>query len=584
MRCDRLGRVLVVVVVGLSFLPAALFSQQAVSHARVVRLSYVSGTVALKRARASEWTSALVNTPIQEGFELSTAADSFAEVEFEDGATARLGELSKLAFTQLALDAEGNRLTSLTFEEGYATFHFGPTGRNPNSVKIADATLTPEGRSEFRTDFREGRIRVEVFLGMVEIVTLQGSVKLSKDKVLEYNPSAPEKAFNLQHGITSDAWDKWVAARDEQEMRAWNDQGVPSQGLRYGWSDLDTYGEWVQIPSYGLGWAPYSQVGWTPYSNGMWGMYPGTGWTWISADPWGWLPYHCGAWDFDDSFGWFWQMPMGGCFNWQGALVNWYAGPGWIGWTPQSPSWRPHPHPVTGGPTPSRPLPSLLGGRMVTTVPISAFQNGRVITPQTVGHVQMGEGIELVHPPLSPSVEATLSAAQLMSGAKQSPQGPSPSPSTRGAAAPSSILIGGNPAKEQEILSDHRGFLARVRGTGPLPQAQPLRAREGATLGGHFPVHGNVGEFRGEAFGPASEARGSEPGHGLSPGPAVVSHTSPGGGSYGGGHGGSGYSGGGGGAVHGGGGGGGGGGSHSSAGGGGGGGGFGGGGGGGGHH
>ena len=97
--------VLLVCVATLFFLPLTLVAQQPVSHVRVVRLSYVSGTVAVKRPGATEWAKALVNTPVQEGFEISTSADSFAEVEFENDSTARLGELSHLAFNQLALDA-----------------------------------------------------------------------------------------------------------------------------------------------------------------------------------------------------------------------------------------------------------------------------------------------------------------------------------------------------------------------------------------------------------------------------------------------------------------------------------------------
>ncbi len=71
---------------------------------RVVRLSYVSGTVGVKRPASTEWAKAQVNTPIQEGFEMSTSAKSYAEVEFENGSTARLGEFSKVSFDQLAMD------------------------------------------------------------------------------------------------------------------------------------------------------------------------------------------------------------------------------------------------------------------------------------------------------------------------------------------------------------------------------------------------------------------------------------------------------------------------------------------------
>src|SRR5271157_1456568 len=175
------GRIPSVCIASLLFLPTTLAAQQAVSHVRVVRLSYVSGTVGVRRAGAAAWTKALVNTPIQEGFEVSTSADSFAEVEFENGSTARLGELSHLAFDQLALDAEGDKLNRMTFEQGYATFHFIPEKHDVYSVKIADATLTPGGKSLFRTDLDKGHVRVEVFNGSVQIAAPSRSAKLGKD-------------------------------------------------------------------------------------------------------------------------------------------------------------------------------------------------------------------------------------------------------------------------------------------------------------------------------------------------------------------------------------------------------------------
>jgi ferric-dicitrate binding protein FerR (iron transport regulator) len=226
MKPDALRHNLSVVVAGMLFLPASAFSQQALSHARVVQLSYVSGTVALKRPGSTEWSKALVNTPVQEGFELSTSTGSHAEVKFENGSTARLGELSIVDFSQLAMDAEGNKLNHLKFEQGYATFHFMPEQQDAYSVKIADATLTPGGKSEFRTDLREGRIRVEVFNGSVAVVAASGSVRLGKHKVLEFNTGTTEEAFNIRKGIHKDSWDKWVAARDTQAQHPSRDQAV----------------------------------------------------------------------------------------------------------------------------------------------------------------------------------------------------------------------------------------------------------------------------------------------------------------------------------------------------------------------
>jgi ferric-dicitrate binding protein FerR (iron transport regulator) len=213
-----------------------LVSQQSVSHVRVVRLSYLSGTVAVKGPGATEWAKAILNTPVQEGFEVSTAADSIAEVEFENGSTARLGQLSHLAFNQLALDPEGHKLNRMRFEQGYATFHFLPEKHDSYCVKIAGETLTPSGKSTFRTDLSKGHVRVEVFNGSVQIVGPSGSAKLGKDKILEYNTGTTEVAFNTKRGIVKDSWDKWTETRDSQLSLALKDQAVAAHRPAFGWS------------------------------------------------------------------------------------------------------------------------------------------------------------------------------------------------------------------------------------------------------------------------------------------------------------------------------------------------------------
>ncbi len=426
MRSPALRFSLPAMVAGLFLLPAALLAQQAVSHVRVVRLSYVSGTVGIRRPDSTEWAKALVNTPIQQGFEVSTSDNSFAEVEFENGSTARLGALSKVGFSELALDGEGNKLNRLTFDAGYATFHFVPEHRDTYSVKIADATLTPNGKTEFRTDLREGRVRVEVFNGSVEVVAPSGSEKLGKDKVLEYSTSTPEVAMNVQHGITKDAWDKWTDARDTQAQLSLRDQAVSSPGPLYGWSDLNTYGEWAYIPGYGNGWAPYAQAGWSPYSMGMWDFYSGMGMTWISGDPWGWLPYHYGLWNFDPTFGWFW---MPGSFGaWSPALVSWYLGPGWVGWAPYGTHGRP-------------------GMNLVTTVPGSAIQTGQLITPQIVAHVRPDAGTRVRQVAFQAGEGATLSGSPRAASASSISGGISLA-AVGHTLAPTTILMGGDPVKE----------------------------------------------------------------------------------------------------------------------------------------
>jgi len=454
MKPQAWGKVLLACAVSMFFLRLTASAQQPVSHVRVVRLSYVSGTVAVRQRGAADWTKALVNVPVQEGFQISTSADSFAEVEFENGSTARLGELSRLVFDQLALDAQGGKLNRMTFEQGYATFHFLPEKQDVYSVKVAGATLSPSGKSLFRINLEKNHVRVEVFNGSAEVIAASQTVRLTKDKILDYNTGATEMAFNVRPGIVKDAWDKWSDARDSQTTLALNDQAFSVPGPRFGWSDLDTYGEWAMLPGFGYGWMPFAPLGWAPFRMGMWNWYPGMGYTWISGEPWGWLPYHYGSWSFSPAFGWFW-MP-GNFGYWSPALVSWYTGPGWIGWAP----WG---------------FRSQAGLTPVTTVSGTAIRTGQVITPEGVGHARLGQATLTSQAPIQPGPGAVLAVSSF-------------APPAGGARtlAPSTILMGGEGNKESALTGGHSN--------------KPLRVRLGTTLGGRYAVGGTVGEFRGDAF------------------------------------------------------------------------------------
>jgi hypothetical protein len=442
---------------------------------------------------------------------------------------------------------EHNSQPSAKQHEGNGMIHFHPEDNDVYHVKIADATVTADGKCEFRTDLDQERFRVEVFSGTVDVATSTLSTKVGEGKILEHNSSGTELAFNTQKGIVKDAWDQWTEARDKQVQLTQKDEAIHPNGPRYGWSDLDTYGEWVTLPGGRFGWSPYAMAGWSPYTNGMWDWYPGFGWTWISGEPWGWLPYHCGLWDFDTGFGWYWMEPMFGCGAWGASLVDWYAGPGWIGWRPKGPV-HPMPHPP-GHPRPGHP------SREIATVPTNVLQNRQMITPQSVRPVLATAGTPIEHPPFEPVPRPSMAATSLapspgtkFNGAA-SPASALPVPAltarggtgfaTRRASAPSSVLMGGDPAKERSLLVGHRFHSSSA----------PLRAAEGTTLGGRYAVHGSPGEFRGNAFSGGGRTSGAGGGSGRS-GASVMSHSSGGSGaviashgSSGGGSGGSGSSG-----------------------------------------
>jgi hypothetical protein len=371
---------------------------QEYSHVRIVRLSFTEGTVSVQRPDVAEWAEAPTNTPIEEGFKLQTDENSFAEVEFENSSTARLGQLSLLEFTQLALAPSGAKANRITLHKGYATFNTLPEGDDFYQVMAGNATLTPHGKTRFRVDFEDGMVMVKVFKGSVEVLSPEGTGTLGKNTVLQILPGS-EEPFQLSQGITKDAWDEWVEERESRVEMA-RSVGGPMlysanvNDLMFGVMDLVYYGNWVNLPGYGPGWLPAAGPGWSPFTLGRWCWYPSFGYTWISYEPWGWLPYHYGAWIYDPIIGWCW-IPTG-VNVWQPAVVNWYRGPGWVGWAPMSP--------VSGG-TQSY-CPQTQG--CVTTVSDDVFRNGRPIHPDGVRWTNRVDGQPIARPELAPEHQAWL--------------------------------------------------------------------------------------------------------------------------------------------------------------------------------
>ena len=263
---ERLKRKLLVAVAGL-LLPAAFFVRnnlgsensaqpnteskaeptptaqtgEAKSHARAVLLAGLVGEIMVTRPGSARETPIAVNTPIQEGFQLSSATDSSAIVVLEQDSTVIIGQHSKLLFDQLALDAEGNRLTGVIFDKGHAAFHFLPQHHSPSSknqpggtgaaqqtlpyadvyeIKAAEARVKVDGKCRFRIDVKRGFIRVEVFKGKLHFSTPVQSIKITAGESLEHPLGGRETAFNIHKGIAKDPWDRWAETQEQLALRA----------------------------------------------------------------------------------------------------------------------------------------------------------------------------------------------------------------------------------------------------------------------------------------------------------------------------------------------------------------------------
>ncbi|MEE8257002.1 MAG: FecR family protein, partial [Acidobacteriota bacterium] len=192
---------------------APLAAQDDVSHVRIVRLSFIQGTVTLQPTGAGDRAARLYD-PVQEGFLLRTHADSFAEVEFENGSTARLGEDSELFFEQLALASQtGGKLNRLSLRRGYATFNVDLAREDIFEVEAQGTEIELEESAEFRVDLDIPQTHIKVFDGRLFVEGPTGTVEVEADQTLTLNPDG-EELIELRSGITEDAWDQWNRERD----------------------------------------------------------------------------------------------------------------------------------------------------------------------------------------------------------------------------------------------------------------------------------------------------------------------------------------------------------------------------------
>jgi len=325
---------------------------QAESHVRIIRLSYIDGSVQMDRATGEALERAILNTPVTEGVRLVTGNDGLAEVEFENNSTVRLGENSEVRFTKLVVNDAGAKVNEVELVRGTAYFDTkGGKGSKDDIYRatIGDSTFLISHDSQARLSTESGHPSIAVLKGEAELQNESHQVRISKKETLTVDPNN-SAGYEIANAVDAAPLDRWNQERsDYQTSYAYSNPGVASQLNGYGYSDLNYYGGWSYLPGIGYGWQPFgvaSWIGWNPYLAGAWAFYPGFGYAWASAYPWGWLPYHYGSWSFIGGSGWFW-LPGA----WSG-----YRNPGWYGggFRPVPvvngpPGWQaPKPPPVAG--------------------------------------------------------------------------------------------------------------------------------------------------------------------------------------------------------------------------------------------
>jgi len=285
------------------------------SHARIVRLGLVQGDVRFAKQFHEDpltdpkavWETAPLNLPIREGYVLSTGSGR-AEVEFENGAMAFLGDNTVVEFYDLSLHG-GGRITRLVLRQGSGIFYVNPATGDYFSVTGGDFTVEANGRTTFRVDNFDDGSTVNVERGKVAVLRNDNSTPLEKGQALSAHAGDVGNG-EIGRAADLDDFDHWVSGRIDSVVTATNyaNQYVNSPTYTSGFGDLYTYGSWFSVAGYGYGWRPFGVgLGWCPFDYGSWYFDQGLGgWSFLGSAPWGWLPYHYGGWVFSPGYGWLW--------------------------------------------------------------------------------------------------------------------------------------------------------------------------------------------------------------------------------------------------------------------------------------
>jgi hypothetical protein len=298
--------VLAAAVCLLAALPALADSQ-----ARIVRLSDVQGLVQIDKNTGLGFENAFLNLPITQGTQLKTLERGRAEVEFEDGSTLRLTPNTTVQFSTLGSSDSGKHLSAVNLVEGMVYVNWLGKSGDELSLNFSREKITLDTPAHLRVDTSAQAANLAVFKGDVEVDGPDGKMLVTKNKTASYDVADNDKA-TLASRITEAPLDSW-----DKEAIAYHDQYAKnnSSPYGYGYSDLNYYGAFMNVPGYGMMWQPYfTGIGWDPFMDGAWGWYPGYGYMYVSAYPWGWMPYRYGNWVYVPRFGWMWQP--GGWTTW----------------------------------------------------------------------------------------------------------------------------------------------------------------------------------------------------------------------------------------------------------------------------
>jgi hypothetical protein len=207
----RYSKVLVTSFLTLILAAPFLCGQEPGSHARIVRISYLEGSVQLNGERAN------MNSPVREGEVLRTQTDGLAEVQFEDGATIRMASETEITFAQLARLTSGEAITRVDLDDGEAEFLIPASSARQFAVNVRSKNLSFMEPGRYRIlSTNASPLEIAVWKGEVTVRDRESGkeVAVKKNETFTLNPSDPGQ-YDLENALLADDLDQWSSMRDQ---------------------------------------------------------------------------------------------------------------------------------------------------------------------------------------------------------------------------------------------------------------------------------------------------------------------------------------------------------------------------------
>ena len=297
------------------------------------RVDRLDGDVGIARQTGTQtqpyqgWSQATVNAPVSLGDRIYVKDGSKAAIAFSSRNYARLNPRTSLDVVSLT-----QRHTQLALREGACVFDLGALASDevfeigtPNGA----VNFTQPGLYQVGID-DGGDTVVSVLSGLAHVAGLAGSGDVNKGQLITMAAAeaaeavvselSPTVAGTIVNDYYSYRYPRTYDGRyadyrtyeqdpyyyDETYRRSVSHQYIPDDTEIAGLEDLDDYGDWEDVPSYGHCWHPRGpSADWAPYRDGYWSNNYAVGLTWVSNEHWGWAPYHYGRWAHVNQ-NWYW--------------------------------------------------------------------------------------------------------------------------------------------------------------------------------------------------------------------------------------------------------------------------------------